>query len=138
MRIHENDLSIHVLDDDVAFLETFGELLSQDGHRVHSTTRGLVALEIARRVPLDLSFLDLELPDLSGIETFTRIHEERPHLPAVFVTGNPSADLEELIFHAGGFALLRKPVHAREVRDVVREVIGRQNPDRPPGRQIWT
>src|SRR5574341_1223845 len=124
-------LSILVLDDDVPFLRSFEDLLTQDGHSVYPATRGLDAIEIVRRIPLDLSFLDFDLPDQNGIEVFVRIQSQRPHLPAIFITGNPSATLERLVREAGGFALLRKPFDTGQVRCVMREVFIRSSTYRP-------
>jgi DNA-binding response OmpR family regulator len=123
-----NSLSVLVLDDDVPFLESFEDLLSQDGHCVYPATSGWAAVEIVRRVPIDLSFLDFDLPDLSGIETLARIRRQRPELPAIFVSGNPSASLERTVLDRGGFALLRKPFDAGQVRGVMREVIYQHRP----------
>jgi len=116
-------LSILILDDDVLFLESFKEFLAQDGHLVYPATRGCQALEIVRHVPLDLSFLDYDLPDLDGIETFARIHRQRPELPAIFLSGNSSAALERMVLEVGGFALIRKPFDACRLRVVIREAI---------------
>jgi DNA-binding response OmpR family regulator len=121
-------LSILVLDDDVPFLESFEDLLSQDGHFVYLATRGFAAVEIVRRFAIDLSFLDYDVPDLSGIETLDRLRRQRPGLPAIFISGNPCASLERTVLDGGGSALLRKPFDAGRVRGVMREVIHRQHP----------
>jgi len=116
-------MRILLLDDDIPFLDSFGDLLSQEGHSVFPATRGLQAVEIVRRVPIDLSFLDFDLPDQSGVETLVEIRRELPELPAVFISGNPSETLERTILSCGGFALLRKPFDPRAVRGVLHRVI---------------
>jgi len=122
-------LSILILDDDIRFLSSFEDLLIQDGHAVYPATRAQEAVEIVRRVPLDLSFLDFDLQDQNGIEVCVRIQRQRPQLPVVFISGNPSAYLERMVLENGGFAFLRKPFGAPEVRGVMREVICRNNPN---------
>jgi len=121
-------LSVLVLDDDVRFLESFREFLVLDGHSVYPATRGVEAVELVLQVPLDLSFLDFDLPDLDGLETFVRIHRHRPELPAIFITGNPSSALERKVLDVGGFALIRKPFDARRLRAMIREATFRQFP----------
>lgn len=116
-------LRVLVLDDDVRFLESFQELLLTDGHSVYPATRGMEAVEIVRRTPIDLSFLDFDLPDFNGLETFVQIHRQRPELPAVFVTGNPTEALVRRVRDAGGLALIKKPFVTRAVRVVIRKVI---------------
>ncbi len=118
-------LSILVTDDDIPFLESFSDLLIQDGHSVYPATRGLEAVEIVRAFPIDLSFLDCDLPDLDGIETLSRIHWQRPELPAIFITGNPSAALEKKVLEAGGFALIQKPFDTHQLRTVMWEAFNK-------------
>ena len=125
--ISGDSLTILVLDDDVPFLESFKDFLSHEGHFVFPATRGSDAVELVRVVPLDLSFLDIDLPDIDGLETFARIHEHRPELPAVFVSGNPSDSLERTVLGMGAFGLLRKPIDARRLRVVIREAVHRRN-----------
>ena len=117
-------LTILVLDDDEPFLESFQELLLLDGHSVYPVTRGLAAVEVARTVEIDLSFLDYDLPDLDGLETFTMIQRQRPSVPAVFVTGNPSEALEREVLQVGAFALIRKPFDTGRLRRVIRQAAG--------------
>ena len=116
-------LSILLLDDDLPFLESFGDLLRTEGHLVHSVSLGLQAVEAAKRSSFDLSILDFELPDLNGLETFARLQKERPRLPALFVTGNPAKGLEKTVVSAGGLALLRKPVTLERIRITLKLVI---------------
>jgi DNA-binding response OmpR family regulator len=120
-------LSILVLDDDAPFLESFQDFLSQDGHRVFPATSGKDAVEISRKVSIDLSILDYDLPDLDGIETLVLIQRHRPAAPAIFVSGNPSTDLERTVMEVGAFALIRKPFQTEELRLVIREATFGQN-----------
>jgi len=138
--VSSEGLKILVLDDDIPFLESFSELLIQDGHLVYPATRGMEALEIVRSTPIiDLSFLDCDLPDLDGIETFARIQWQRPELPAIFISGNPSAKLEKRILEVGGLALIRKPFDNQYLRGMISEAIYRkQDPsDRQEGDLRW-
>ncbi len=124
-------LSILVLDDDIAFLESFGELLAREGHSIFPATTGHQAIEIVQRRRIDLSFLDFDLPDADGTETLLRIHQFWPKLPAIFVSGNSSATLEEVIFSAGGLALLRKPFETGQLRLLMKEIVQKHCPNQP-------
>jgi len=46
-----------------------------------------------QRGGVDAVVLDLQLPDSSGLDTFTRIHKAYPHLPIIVVTHNIDLDL---------------------------------------------
>ena len=119
-------LHILVVDDDVGCLESLEDLLRNDGHTVTTATRGEEALAKARawrreERRLELSILDYHVPDLTGLETFERLCDDLPRMGGIFVSGDPSEELEAEILSAGGFALVRKPLDTDRVREVVRE-----------------
>ena len=117
-------LHILVVDDDVGCLASLEEVLLQDGHDVSTATRGEEALAKARQLSREkrrpeLSILDYHVPDLSGLETFSRLTDELPQIGAIFISGDASDDLETKVLSAGGFAFVRKPLDAVRVREVV-------------------
>ena len=117
-------LRILVVDDDEGCRQCLASVLADDGHRIHTASRGFEAVEFARRLRrendgLDLSILDFNMPDLTGIETFQRLSVEFPGLQAVFVSGDPSESLVESIRSVGGRALVRKPLDLDRIRRVV-------------------
>jgi two-component system OmpR family response regulator len=117
-------MHILVVDDDENCRASLGSLLVGEGHDVYTAASGLEAVDLARRWRreerrLDLSFLDYRLPDFSGIETYSKLIVELPETQAIFVSGDTSNTLEELVLSAGGFALMRKPLTLPAVRHVL-------------------
>jgi two-component system OmpR family response regulator len=122
-------LRILVVDDDEQCLDSVESVLVRDGHQIFTATRGLEALEFARRFRedyqrLDLSILDFNMPDLTGIQTFQLLVEEYPALHGIFISGEVSETLERSIRLAGGSALVRKPLDIGRLRHVVGESVG--------------
>jgi DNA-binding response OmpR family regulator len=120
-------LSILVVDDDENWLSSFASFLIGDGHSAFTARGGSEAVQFARRrrrenEPLDLSILDCNMPDLSGIETFHQLVVEIPAVVAIFVSGDPSESLEEEVRNAGGLALVPKPVNLHRVRGLLADV----------------
>ena len=117
-------LKILVVDDDTTALASLESFLVGDGHVTYTAERGEEALVVARqfrreRRQLDLTILDYRMPDLSGIETFEQLLVELPETRAIFVSGDPSSTLDELVERVGGFALMRKPLSLPRVRSVL-------------------
>jgi DNA-binding response OmpR family regulator len=117
-------LNILVVDDDFEFLVSLREVLDLDGHRTRVATLGSQALAIAREFklrnePIELSILDYNVPDLSGLETFEHLIMELPAMGAIFVTADGSAGLEQRLLRAGAFAFVRKPLRVQELRAAV-------------------
>ncbi|HVR75518.1 MAG TPA: response regulator [Planctomycetota bacterium] len=116
------------MDDDVGCLESVESLLEREGHSIVTATRGNEALDVARRLRegrqrLDLSILDFNMPDLTGLETFQRLELEMPGTPAIFISGNATAAMESMVRTAGARALVSKPLDAFLLRNMVREVV---------------
>ena len=128
LRRDEEPHRFHILlvDDDERCLESLESILAPDGHDLFFATRGLEAVECARalrgkKVPLDLSILDFNMPDLNGIATFRKLVVEFPRVEGIFISGEESKELENEVKLAGGRALVRKPLDIASVRTVVSE-----------------
>ena len=119
-------LCILVADDDQGCRQGIVSLLAEDGHNIFTAARGEEAVELARHLRsvnrrLDLSFLDYDMPDLTGIETFQRMILELPDLAVVFISGDASNSLEGEVRLVGGRGLLRKPLGVASLRRAVKE-----------------
>jgi two-component system response regulator (stage 0 sporulation protein F) len=120
---------ILLVDDDASCLASMESLLEAEGHITFSAAGGLEALRCARRlkeekVRLDLSILDYNMPDLSGIETYERLRLEFPEVPAIFVSGDGSERLEDTVRRAGAASLVRKPLDVFRLRSAINELGG--------------
>jgi CheY-like chemotaxis protein len=120
---------ILVVDDDASCLASMESLLLAEGHVTFTASRGLEALECARRlkeekVRLDLSILDYNMPDMTGIETYERLRIDFPGVPAILVSGDGSGTLEERVRRVGGVSFVRKPLDVFRLRNAISELEG--------------
>lgn len=117
-------LDILVVDDDEACLATLGDALESDGHRIRMASRGLEAVDLALRAggvrpAFDLTILDVNMPDLSGPETYERLVTLWPGLAAIFVSGEMNESLSRRVGGASVVACLGKPLDLLEMRRVI-------------------
>lgn len=84
------------------------------------------ALEHARRTPVDVAFLDVQLGETDGISLALRLKEINPRTNIVFVTGYSDYMGNAFSIHASGY--LVKPVR---VRDIVDELDNLRHPVAP-------
>lgn len=120
---------ILLVDDDASCLASMESLLEAEGHVTFAAGGGLEALRCARRlkeerVRLDLSILDYNMPDLTGIETYERLRIEFPDVPAIFVSGDGSGGLEDRVRRVGGVSFVRKPLDLFRLRSAISELEG--------------
>ncbi|MDB5898636.1 MAG: hypothetical protein JWP41_2238, partial [Ramlibacter sp.] len=66
-------LQVLVVDDNTDAAESLGVLLDIEGHAAHIAHTGAEALQVAQARPLDVVFLDIGLPDMSGYDVARRL-----------------------------------------------------------------
>lgn len=81
--------TVLLVDDDRSYLEMVKLKLELEGHTVISATDGATGLEMARRQPPDIIFLDVVLPGLDGLELLARLKADpaTSDVPVVVVSG---------------------------------------------------
>ncbi|MCB9869035.1 MAG: response regulator [Planctomycetes bacterium] len=102
--------SVLLVEDHDPLRQTLLELLDARGWSIHAADRGVAALDVARRVPLDFGIFDMHLPGGSGLELFERINREIRPLPSILMSGEASRHETQRARAAGVFSFLRKPL----------------------------
>lgn len=121
--VFRDSYTVLIADDDEQFLETVRGVVEAEGLRTHLAGCGLEALAIVRRVPLHLSILDIQMPDISGLETYRRILKITRALPCIFMTGEYSEDIRREAISTGAFSILEKPIDVEILRTTVHQAI---------------
>ncbi|MBI1879521.1 MAG: PAS domain S-box protein, partial [Chloroflexi bacterium] len=108
---------IMIIDDELANLRLLITLLRQEGYNVCGLTDGTNALQAARLQPPDLILLDLNLPELDGLEICTRLKaDQQTHeIPVIFISGTDDVSKKVKAFEVGGVDYILKPFQISEV-----------------------
>jgi CheY-like chemotaxis protein len=128
--------TILIVDDDVDVRQSLAALLNVvfEAQVAAGTVRfepagsGLEAVERSLDCEPALLILDVNMPDLDGVETFFRITERLGHpVPTVFLTGfaasgNVKARMDRAL-EAGALGCMSKPVTVRELAEAVRRAV---------------
>lgn len=112
---------ILVVDDDSMNLARTKILLSKE-YDVLLSDSGIDALAKLRTELVDMVLLDIDMPDMNGIETFDRMKEFAPDVPVIFLT---ASGLEEDVLSAiklGAVNYLKKPFRPQELLKRVAQV----------------
>jgi CheY-like chemotaxis protein len=80
---------ILIVDDDSAVQATIKLLLERAGHSVAVAGDGHKALAIFEAGEFDLLFLDIFMPGMDGLETMRLVHQKRPLIPIIVISGRP-------------------------------------------------
>lgn len=116
--------TVLVVDDDEATRQFLASGLASSGRRVLTAGSGTEALRAARSTDVDLILLDLTVAGVDGVETFRRIHELKPDLPVVIISGYPNPELMARALEIGPFTIIHKPVDLPQIRKVMDLIAG--------------
>ena len=107
-----NAAHILIVDDNPPTARALSKLLKKD-YRTTVVHRGGDALEAARTIAFDAAFVDIHLPDLSGLVVSRKLREQlRPGAPIIVLSGDTSMQTLNSLPHVGATYFFSKPVSA--------------------------
>ena len=118
--------TVLIVEDNDLNMKLFHDLLDAHGYQTLQTREGLQALELAREHHPDLILMDIQLPEVSGLEVTKWLKEDDAlrDIPVVAVTAFAMKGDEERIREGGCEAYISKPISVTNFMDTVREFIG--------------
>lgn len=116
--------TVLVVDDDEMILQVMADLLEAAGYQVVTATTGDEAVKIHAEKSPGLTFLDVKLRGVSGIDVFREIRMVDPHATIVILTGYPKIEDTVQVIKEGAYNYLTKPIKTEELLAMVEEVLG--------------
>ncbi len=118
--------TVLVVEDNELNMKLFHDLLEANGYDIVQTRNGLEAIDLAREHKPDLILMDIQLPEVSGLEVTKWIKEddELRAIPVIAVTAFAMKGDEERIRQGGCEAYLSKPISVAKFIDTVKSFIG--------------
>ena len=103
---------VMVVEDNELNMKLFNDLLEANGYEVIQTRDGLSALELARKHKPDLILMDIQLPEISGLEITKMLKSdaELKSIPVIAVTAFAMKGDEEKIREGGCEGYIAKPI----------------------------
>ncbi|MBT4769736.1 MAG: response regulator [Rhodospirillaceae bacterium] len=113
--------TILIVEDNDLNMKLFSDLLEAHGYSTLKTKDGIEALELARTHKPDLIIMDIQLPEVSGLEVTRWIREDETisDIPIIAVTAFAMKGDEEKILQSGCEAYVSKPISVTEFLSTV-------------------
>lgn len=110
--VNGSEKTVLVVEDNELNMKLFHDLLEAHGYHILQTKDGLEALRLAREHRPDLILMDIQLPEVSGLEVTKWIKEDDnlKSIPVVAVTAFAMKGDEEKIREGGCEAYISKPI----------------------------
>ncbi len=118
--------TVLVVEDNELNMKLFHDLLEGIGYRTVETRNGLEAIELARKHRPDLILMDIQLPEVSGLEVTKWIKEDDDlrSIPVIAVTAFAMKGDEERIRQGGCEAYMSKPISVGKFIETVKSYLG--------------
>lgn len=117
--------TILIVEDNELNMKLFHDLLDAYGFNTIQTRDGMEAMELARQHRPDLILMDIQLPEVSGLEVtkWLKEDEELSSIPIIAVTAFAMKGDEEKIRQGGCEAYIAKPISVPDFLRTVREFL---------------
>ena len=118
--------TVLIVEDNELNMKLFHDLLEAHGYQTVGTRNGIEALDLARKHRPDLILMDIQLPEVSGLEV-TKWLKDDPDLkaiPVVAITAFAMKGDEERIREGGCEAYLSKPISVGKFIETIRHFLG--------------
>jgi CheY-like chemotaxis protein len=108
-----------VVDDNVSQCKTMSFILEHKGCAVAIAESGPEAIEIAKKNPFDIIFMDIKMPVMNGVEAYKQIKKIRPGAKAIMMTAYALEDLIGQALAEGAYGILYKPLDIKKMFDLI-------------------
>jgi two-component system cell cycle response regulator DivK len=117
--------TVLIVEDNELNMKLFNDLLEAHGYATIQTKSGVEAVELARRHRPNLILMDIQLPEVSGLEVtqWLKDDEELRSIPIVAITAFAMKGDEEKIRQGGCEAYLSKPISVVKFLETVRNYV---------------
>lgn len=114
---------ILIIDDDRNLRKTLSDILTATGYETFTAANGTEGLDLLNRHCIRLVLLDLDLPDIPGIEVLACIKAHVPATEAIILTGTASLTSAIEATNYGAFSYLVKPYEIEQLLITIRRAI---------------
>jgi len=94
-----------------------------NGYNVRSASSGMDGLEEVKKERPDIVFLDMQMPDMNGIETLREIRRLYPVIPVIMVTAYATDEMKGDTLEIGVSGFFEKGENFKEAARLISEVL---------------
>jgi two-component system cell cycle response regulator DivK len=117
--------TVLIVEDNELNMKLFHDLLEAHGYATVQTRNGMEAVGLARQHRPDLILLDIQLPEISGLEVTRQLKQddELKSIPVIAVTAFAMKGDEEKIREGGCEAYIAKPISVSTFMETIQKVL---------------
>lgn len=117
---------ILVVDDEEGIRRVLHQLFEYEDHEVRSAGGGAEAISIYAEFQPDVTFLDVKMARMDGLEALTKIREHDPAAVVIMISGHGTIDTAVEATRRGAYDFLEKPLDTDRLLLVLRNALQQQ------------
>ncbi len=110
-----------LVDDEKDFLDALGERMANRGMNVSATTSAKDAVKKVQEESYDAIVLDLQMPELDGIEALKAIKKINPDMQVILLTGHATVEKGIEAMKLGAMDLIEKPADIETIAEKIKK-----------------
>jgi DNA-binding NtrC family response regulator len=136
--MNDNNVSVWIVDDDVSVREALAELVRSAGFDVETVASAKEYLAAARARPPACLVLDVDLPDVSGLELQEQLCRADIRVPILFVSGHANVPMSVRALKAGALDFFTKPFDPELLLEAIHAAVAKVTLAVTPGTRLPT
>jgi len=120
-------MKILIVDDEINIRMTLKDILEDEGYQTCVAGTGEKAITLAAKENVDMIILDVKLPGIDGIETFKKIHQNKPELDVLMISGHSDISTAVNAVKLGAYDFLEKPLSMIKILTAARNIQEKQS-----------
>ena len=120
------DYSILIVDDEESIRKTLSMIFRNKGYRTHTAQSGSEAIEIVKKEIINIALIDIQLPDVDGLELMNSLWGQYSDMDCIVITGHASMENSIQALNNGAVAYITKPFDMGDVLLKIDLIIERQ------------
>jgi len=112
-------LNILIIDDERGILEDLSEYFENGENRIFTALKPSLAFDILQKNSIDIVILDINLPEMNGIEVLKKIKSEYEDIEVIMITGHGDTDTVIQALRADASDYISKPLRLMEIQSSI-------------------
>jgi DNA-binding NtrC family response regulator len=116
-----SDEKVLIIDDEQEFTQALAERMTTRGMTVSTSSSAIEGLKNVEEHSFDVVVLDLQMPEMDGIETLKVLKKKKPELQVILLTGHATVEKGIEAMKLGAMDLLEKPADMTTLTEKIKK-----------------